>query len=182
MLLFVTSKSTIAATAALTISGWVASAGLAVADPAPAPPPPAPAPPPGAAPAPGHGPAPAPAKTTIDKDGVYNVGTDIVPGVYTSAGPVGNGVCYWKRLGDDAKQPLDNAMSKKPQIVRIEPTDKTFKTDGCQAWQKNDAAVPDPGKSPEQAGLPLGILNSLIGGGGAPAPSPAPAPAPAPPK
>src|SRR6185437_8179492 len=87
------------------------------------------------------------------KDGVYNVGTDIVPGVYTSAGPVGNGVCYWKRLGDDAKQPLDNAMSKKPQIVRIEPTDKTFKTDGCQAWQKNDAAVPDPGKSPEQAGF-----------------------------
>jgi hypothetical protein len=172
MLLFVTSKSTIAA-AALTTLGWVASAGLAVADPAPAPPPPAPAPPPGA--------APAPAKTTIDKDGVYNVGTDIVPGVYTSAGPVGNGVCYWKRLGDDAKQPLDNAMSKKPQIVRIEPTDKTFKTDGCQAWQKNDAAVPDPGKSPGQAGLSLGILNSLIGGGGAPAPPPPAPPAPAPP-
>ena len=125
-------------------------------------------------------------KTTIDHDGVYNVGTDIVPGVYTSAGPVGSGVCYWKRLGDDAKQPLDNAMSKKPQIVKIDPTDKTFKTDGCQAWQKNDAAVPDPGKSPGEAGLSLGILNSLIGGGGAPAPRdapPAPAPpAPAPPK
>ena len=125
-------------------------------------------------------------KTTIDHDGVYNVGTDIVPGVYTSAGPVGSGVCYWKRLGDDAKQPLDNAMSKKPQIVKIDPTDKTFKTDGCQAWQKNDAAVPDPGKSPGEAGLSLGILNTLIGGGGAPAPAaapPAPAPpAPAPPK
>ena len=110
---------------------------------------------------------------------MYNVGTDIVPGVYTSAGPVNGGVCYWKRLGDDAKQPLDNAMSKKAQIVRIEPTDKTFKTDGCQAWQKNDAAVPDPGKSPEQAGLGLGILNSLIGGGGG---TPAPAAPPAPPK
>ena len=170
MLLFVTSKPTIAAAMALIALAWGASAGLAVADPAPAPPPPAPGPPPG--------PAPAPAKTTIDHDGVYNVGTDIVPGVYTSAGPVGNGVCYWKRLGDDAKKPLDNAMSKKPQIVRIDPTDKTFKTDGCQAWQKNDAAVPDPGKSPEQASLPLGILNSLIGGGGAPAPPPAPAPAP----
>ena len=183
MLLFVTSKSTIATAAALTALAWGVSAGLAVADPAPAPPP-APGPPPGPPPAPGHGPAPAAAKTTIDKDGVYNVGTDIVPGVYTSAGPIANGVCYWKRLGDDAKQPLDNAMSKKPQIVRIEPTDKTFKTDGCQAWQKNDAAVPDPGKSPEQAGLGLGILNSLIGGGGgAPAPAqPAPAPAPAPPK
>jgi hypothetical protein len=172
-LLFVTSKPTIAA-AALMALAWGASAGLAVADPAPAPPVPAPAP------SPGHGPAPAPAKTTIDHDGVYSVGTDIVPGVYTSAGPVGNGVCYWKRLGDDAKQPLDNAMSKKPQIVRIDPTDKTFKTNGCQVWEKNDAAVPDPGKSPEQAGIGLGILNTLIGGGGS-APAPA-APAPAPPK
>ena len=64
--------------------------------------------------------------------------------------------------------------------MRIDATDKTFKTDGCQVWQKNDAAVPDPGKSPEQAGLGLGILNSLIGGGGsAPAPQ---QPAPAPPK
>jgi hypothetical protein len=76
-------------------------------------------------------------------------------------------------------------MSKKPQIVKIDPTDKTFKTDGCQAWQKNDAAVPDPGKSPGEASLSLGILNTLIGGGGAPAPPPAPGaapPAPAPPK
>jgi hypothetical protein len=176
MLLLVSSKPAIAAAAALTALAWAASAGLAIADPAPAPPSPAPAP------SPGHPPAPAPAKTTIDHDGVYNVGTDIVPGVYTSAGPVGNGVCYWKRLGDDAKQPLDNAMSKKPQIVRIDPTDKTFKTDGCQVWEKNDAAVPDPGKSPEQAGIGLGILNSLIGGGSAPAPAAPPASAPAPPK
>ena len=182
MLLFVTSKSTASAAVALIALGWGVSAGLASADPpAPAPaPPPAPASPPPAAPAGGP-------KTTIDHDGVYNVGTDIVPGVYTSAGPVGSGVCYWKRLGDDAKQPLDNAMSKKPQVVRIEPTDKTFKTDGCQAWQKNDAAVPDPGKSPGEAGLSLGILNTLIGGGGAPAPrdtppAPAPPPAPAAPK
>jgi hypothetical protein len=178
MLLFVSSKPTFAAGAALIALAWGAPAGLAIADPTPAPPPPAPAPSPGPAPAPGHGPAPAPAKTTIDHDGIYNVGTDIVPGVYTSAGPVGNGVCYWKRLGDDAKQPLDNAMSKKPQIVRIDPTDKTFKTDGCQVWEKNDSAVPDPGKSPEQAGIGLGILNTLIGGGGAQAPAAPPAPAP----
>ena len=184
MLLFVMSTSTSVAAAALVVLGWGASAGLASADPpAPAPsPPPAP---PGHAAAPADGP-----KTTIDHDGVFNVGTDIVPGTYTSAGPIGTGVCYWKRLGDDAKQPLDNAMSKKPQIVKIDPTDKTFKTDGCQAWQKNDAAVPDPGKSPEQASLGLGILNSLIGGGGGPpppasAPPPGgapPAPAPAAPK
>ena len=168
MLLFVTSKSTASAVALIAV-GWGVSAGLASADPpAPAPaPPPAPATPPAAAPAGGP-------KTTIDHDGVYNVGTDIVPGVYTSAGPVGTGVCYWKRLGDDAKQPIDNAMSKKPQVVRIDATDKTFKTDGCQAWQKDDSAVPDPGKSPADAGLPLGILNSLIGGGAPPPPPPKP--------
>jgi hypothetical protein len=145
--------------------GWGSAAGLASADP------PAPAP----TPAPRPGSAPAGPKTTIDHDGVFAVGTDIVPGIYTSAGPVGNGVCYWKRIGDDAKQPIDNAMSKKPQVVKIDPTDKTFKTDGCQAWQKDDAAVPDPGKSPADAGLPLGILNTLIGGG---APPPAPPPKP----
>lgn len=181
MLPVVTHKPTITAAVLAVACGM--SVGYAAADPAPASP--SPAPPPAAAPvppAPGHGPAPAPAKTTIDKDGVYNVGTDIVPGVYVSAGPVEHGVCYWKRLGEDSKQPLDNAMSKKPQVVRIEPTDKTFKTNGCQPWQKNDAAVPDPGKSPEQASLPLGILNSLIGGGGGAAPPPPPAPAPAPPK
>jgi hypothetical protein len=176
MLFFVMSKSTSVAAAALVVLGWGASAGFASADP-PAPSP-APAPAPGQAPAtPAGGP-----KTTIDHDGVFNVGADIVPGTYTSAGPVGTGVCYWKRLGDDAKQPIDNAMSKKPQIVRIEPTDKTFKTDGCQAWQKNDAAIPDSGKSPEQASLGLGILNSLIGGGGgAPPPASAPPPSAAPP-
>ena len=181
MLLSVMPTSTSVAAAALVVLGWGASAGLASADP------PAPAPSPAPAP-PGHAAAPADGpKTTIDHDGVFNVGTDIVPGTYTSAGPIGTGVCYWKRLGDDAKTPLDNAMSKRPQIVKIDPTDKTFKTDGCQAWQKNDAAVPDPGKSPEQASLGLGILNSLIGGsGGSPPPASAPppggaAPAPAPP-
>ncbi|MFZ0904093.1 MAG: hypothetical protein WAN71_09485 [Mycobacterium sp.] len=154
------SKSTAIAAAALIALSWGAAGGLASADP--------PAPPPAPAPAP----APNGPKTSIDHDGTFAVGTDIVPGTYTSAGPQGNGVCYWKRLaGDDGKQLLDNAMSKKPQVVRIDPTDKTFKTDGCQPWQKDDAAVPDPGKTPEQAGLPLGILGSLLGGG-APPPKP----------
>ena len=130
-LLFVTSKSTSVAAAALMVLGWGSAAGLASADP-PAP-----------APTPHHlDGRPAGPKTTIDHDGVFAVGTDIVPGTYTSAGPVGNGVCYWKRLGDDAKQPIDNAMSKKPQVVRIDPTDKTFKTDGCQAWQKRRRGRP----------------------------------------
>jgi hypothetical protein len=164
MLLVVRSKPTVVAVAALIALSCGANAGLATADP------PAPAPPPVPAPAPAQ-PAPA-AKTSIDHDGTFAVGTDLAPGTYTSAGPVGNGVCYWKRVGagDDGKQLVDNAMSKKPQIVRIEPTDKAFKTDGCQPWQKNDAAVPDPGKSPAEAGIPLNILGSLLGGGAPPSP------------
>ncbi len=159
MLLFVRSKSTAVAGAALIALSWGAAGGLASADP--------PAPPPAPAPAP----APAGPKTSIDHDGTFAVGTDIEPGTYTSAGPQDNGVCYWKRVaGDDGKQVVDNAMSKKPQVVRIDPTDKAFKTDGCQPWQKNDAAVPDPGKTPAEAGLPLGILGSLLGG--APPPKP----------
>jgi hypothetical protein len=63
-------------------------------------------------------------------------------------------------------------MSKKPQVVRIDPTDKAFKTDGCQPWQKNDAATPDPGKSPADVTLPLNILNSLIGGAQSAPPQP----------
>ncbi|MGV7852305.1 hypothetical protein PJM29_29475, partial [Mycobacterium kansasii] len=66
--------------AGLILAGWAGSAGVAAADPQPAPP-------------------PAP-KTTIDHDGTYTVGADIAPGTYSSAGPVGNGTCYWKRLGN----------------------------------------------------------------------------------
>jgi hypothetical protein len=172
MLLFVRSKSAAIAAAMFVVAGWGAAAGLANADP----PAPAPAPPPGPS-GPPPGPSGPGAKTTMDHDGTFAVGTDIVPGTYTSAGPVGKGTCYWKRLGPDTDgKPalVDNAMSKKPQVVRIDPTDKSFQTDGCQPWQKNDAAIPDPGKTPAEAGLPLGILNSLIGGGGAPAPNPPP--------
>ncbi|EUA35705.1 hypothetical protein I553_6270 [Mycobacterium xenopi 4042] len=87
-------------------------------------------------------------KTVIDHDGTFAVGTDILPGTYTSAGPVQGRTCYWKRTnGSDI---IDNAMTKKPQVVQIEPTDKAFKTDGCQPWQKNDAATVDPGKSPQK--------------------------------
>lgn len=136
---------------AIALGGWNLAAGAAMADPPgqPSPPPPAPAQP----------------KTVIDHDGNFAVGTDIVPGVYSTAGPAGNGTCYWKRLGteDNGNTIIDNAMSKKPQVVQIEPTDKAFKTDGCQPWQRTDSATPDPGKSPEAAKTQLDILNALLG-------------------
>lgn len=161
MLLFVRSKRAALGAAALILAGWCTTSGVAGADPH------GPGPPPG--PAPGPSPSPSPAqqsgsgpKTTIDHDGTYTVGTDLVPGVYTTAGPVKNGTCYWKRLGNAGTNDIiDNSMSKKPQVVQIAPTDKAFKTDGCQPWQKDDAATPEPTKAPGGAGL-LDIIGSLI--------------------
>ncbi|MET0453806.1 MAG: hypothetical protein ABW137_18395 [Mycobacterium sp.] len=135
----------------------------APADPAaPAPVTPTPgAPAPAAAPTPG---APTPAaapKTTIDTDGTFAVGTDIVPGVYASAGPVGDGTCFWKRSGADGTT-LDNALSKKPQTVQIDAGDQSFKTNGCQPWQLTDGAAPTPMTSPLLAGLQLRALMAQI--------------------
>jgi hypothetical protein len=124
--------------AAVVLVGSAASAATAEADPVPAPP-------------------PAP-KTTIDADGTYAVGKDIQPGTYSSAGPVGDGACYWKRVnGTDI---VDNALSKKAQIVRIEPTDTSFTTRECQAWQQTDAPVPVQG--PGDLLGQLGQLGQII--------------------
>lgn len=186
-------------------AGWVASTVVASADPdetrGPSPGPAAsPSPAPSASPAPaaspGASPAPAPPapKTTIDKDGIYAVGTDIVPGIYSSGGPAGNGTCYWKRTANPDGALIDNAMTKKAQIVQIDPGDKSFKTSGCQPWQLTPDAVPPPQTPPPGVQSTLGILNGLLGGNAqrppqaspapqAPAPAPAPqAPAPATPQ
>ncbi|HET7073183.1 MAG TPA: hypothetical protein VFI55_03755 [Mycobacterium sp.] len=133
--------------AGVMLVGWGATAGVAGADPEPAP-----------------SPSPAP-KTTMDHDGTYAVGTDITPGTYSSAGPVGNGTCYWKRIGNPDGNLIDNALSKKPQVVQIDPTDKAFKTTGCQPWQPTSDAPPPTVPGPAAgANLQndLGVLNGLL--------------------
>jgi len=105
----------------------------------------------------------------MDHDGTYVVGKDIAPGTYSSGGPVGNGTCYWKRLGNPDGNLIDNALSKKPQVVNIEATDKEFKTSGCQPWQSTPGAapaeVPGPVAGAQLQGT-LGILNGLLGPNG----------------
>ena len=82
--------------------------------------------------------------------------SDIAPGTYESAGPVEDGACYWKRVnGSDI---VDNALSKKPQFVQIDPTDTAFTTNDCQPWQKTDAAPPPQPRSGGSAG-PAGRLH-----------------------
>jgi hypothetical protein len=101
---------------------------------------------------------PAEPQATIERDGTFLVGVDIVPGTYSSAGPVDGGTCYWKRMsGPDDGEILENALTKKPQIVQIHPTDGAFTTDGCQPWQMTDA-VPPAAVPPIIAGTQLQIL------------------------
>ncbi|WP_199203454.1 hypothetical protein, partial [Mycobacterium sp. shizuoka-1] len=117
-------------------------------------------------------PAPAggPPKTSMDTDGTYKVGVDIVPGTYATAGPVEGGVCYWKRVGGpDGQTNLDNGLTKKPQVQQIDPGDATFKTDGCQPWTLTDAqppATPGPLMSQLQLRHYLDQLNGLAGQSG----------------
>lgn len=137
---------TAALAAALLIAAGV-TAGHVSAQPADEPAPPADPTTQPAAPGPDGQPAAAPAgpKTTIDGDGTYAVGADIVPGNYASAGPTQDGACYWKRSSGD--QTVDNAMSKKPQVVQIMAGDTTFTTNDCQPWQLTNAPVPSQGSA-----------------------------------
>jgi hypothetical protein len=160
--------------AAVAVIGWGAVA-TAAADPDS----PSPAPPPAPADAADHGvaagappPPPGPAgpgpQTVMDHSGTFAVGKDIVPGVYTSAGPLPGDACYWRRIGAD-NTTVDNALTKQPQTVQIDPADAAFKTRGCQTWTLTDAALPNqnpPWLSQLQLRHNLDVLNGLAGQSG----------------
>lgn len=102
-------------------------------------------------------PPPAGPKTTIDADGTYAVGTDIVPGTYASQGPTPDGAaCYWKRASGD--ELVDNALTKKPAVVQISAGDTAFTTNDCSPWQMTNAPVPNQGSATDI----LGQLGKLI--------------------
>lgn len=142
------------AVAALTVAALTVAA-PAFSEPGPPPPPP---------------PPPAPA-STIDKDGTYRVGVDILPGTYTAAAPAET-TCYWKRVGADGRL-LDNALTKKPASVRIEPSDASFTTNACSTWQLSvcGTACPPPPPPPSPLEM-LGQLGGMFGPGRAKGPMP----------
>ncbi len=139
-----------------------------VANAEPTTPVPAPAPAPSPAVGTGTGPAPGPAPEAaaaegpapvMDHDGIYVVGTDIQPGTYATGGPADGQTCYWKRMADlHGGDIIDNAFTKKPDVVQIEATDKAFKTSGCQPWTQTTAAPTD---TPTGEGAP-GDLPGLL--------------------
>jgi hypothetical protein len=97
--------------------------------------------------------------TIISSDGTYAVGSAIAPGTYSSAGPIGDSPCYWKRLKGDIV--VDDALSTKPQVVQIGSDDTAFKTDNCQPWQMVDCAATCPlaDETPHDA---VGELRSFL--------------------
>jgi hypothetical protein len=127
-------------------------------------PPPGPPPGPGAAeagPPPGPGTAEAGDAAVPDGgiagSGTFQVGKDVFPGTYRSAGPAdAEGTCYWKRSNGDTL--VDNAMSKKQQVVKIEATDTSFKSSDCAPWQKIDDCLPGCGPAPIN---PADLLSQL---------------------
>lgn len=150
----------------MTLGAWLANPAAADPDTAPSEPPHGPS---AGAPPPAPGPAGSGPQTIIDHDGTFAVGTQIVPGVYTSAGPLPGDSCYWRRIGADNKT-VDNALTKQPQTVQIDAADAAFKTNGCQPWQLTDGA-PLPNQNPPwlsqlQFRHNLDILNGLAGQSG----------------
>lgn len=149
------SKQFVGIAGALAVAAWCASVAVAGADPAPEPAP---------------GPAPGPAQVTFEGDGTYAVGADIVPGTYRSEGPIEGSACYWKRVRGE--ELVDNAMSKKVQIVKIEADDTSFKTSDCQTWHKIEDCLPGcapPGTSPGDLLGQLGRIMLTNPGGPPPA-------------
>jgi hypothetical protein len=84
-------------------------------------------------------PPPSAPKTMIETDGMYRVGTDIVPGTYRSGGtsPEGESDCYWATLRSLKPTDVINSdIGTGPQVVMIQPSDRAFVTHSCQTWQK----------------------------------------------
>jgi hypothetical protein len=75
-----------------------------------------------------------PVPATSFGDGVYVVGSDIVPGTYEAEGGED---CYWRRMSDfsanfDALLAIENMTV--PGSITIEPTDAGVDTGGCGTW------------------------------------------------
>ena len=87
-------------------------------------------------------PVPVGPATTIGRDGVFVVGTDVAPGTYKTAGPASGGpICSWARLNKlasitDMDAIIKNGNEMGPGFVTIEPSDVAFATQLCQPWQK----------------------------------------------
>jgi hypothetical protein len=99
------------------------------------------APPAAAATTPAPPAPPAGPKNTIDGDGTYLVGSDVMPGQYKTKVPAGSFGCYWARRKDtsgDVNGVITSGLEKAGNqvIVTVVASDKAFATKRCGTWTK----------------------------------------------
>lgn len=74
---------------------------------------------------------------TIDGDGEWLVGKQIMPGVYRSDA---GAKCYWERLSGLSGSYVDllanGGYRRGPQLVEVKLTDFVFTSQGCKQWVK----------------------------------------------
>lgn len=98
-------------------------------------------------------------KSTIETGGTYLVGSDILPGIYRTAG---GSNCYWARLSSlDTSDIIDNNNSSGPQVVEIQPSDRAFLTENCRPWSMASAPPSIAGTAPQVS--QEGTLSTLSG-------------------
>ncbi|GAB2873171.1 hypothetical protein GCM10027074_46090 [Streptomyces deserti] len=79
-------------------------------------------------------------KAAFEGDGDFQVGTDLKPGTYRTTGNT-DGMCYWERA-KDASGEMDSLLANEnvsgTSYVTVKPTDKIFKSSGCNDWEAVD--------------------------------------------
>jgi hypothetical protein len=72
-----------------------------------------------------------------NRDRYLQVGVDIMPGLYQSAGPFQGALeCRWERTKRDQDEILASKSSTGPVTVQVEETDGYFHTTGCKPWRR----------------------------------------------
>jgi hypothetical protein len=102
--------------------------------------------------------------TFMEYDGTYMVGKDIRPGLYSTRGTSGGGVCSWSRLSSigsgDGSNVIDRGESSDARYALIAASDMAFETHGCQTWSMGSRPATPIAPIPKTCIYPLtGCVN-----------------------
>jgi hypothetical protein len=73
---------------------------------------------------------------TAFRDGTWQIGVDIVPGTYTSAGSAGPACFHALRTSMAGGGVVNSAVSTGPATVVLTEADGWFETSGCATWTR----------------------------------------------
>jgi hypothetical protein len=73
---------------------------------------------------------------TAFNDGTWQVGVDVAPGTYTSAGAAGTDCYHARRTASTGGDILSSAVSRGPATVVLTEDDGWFETSGCATWNR----------------------------------------------